>query len=93
MKLGETATRKKIRDNYYKLCRKWHPDKCKKPKKKCMEMMKRIIEAYKIITKYCDNYVYSFHEKEIKKYSSYEELWNAQYGDDALFGYNNNDKK
>jgi len=84
--LSESATMKEIKDKFHKLCHEWHPDKCKDSKTKCIKMMQKINNAYKIIMNYCNNYEYSFKDDEIKKHISYEELWNIKFGDDPLWG-------
>ena len=71
------------------MCHKWHPDKGSASKKKCNEMIQKITEAYKIIMDYCNNYEYSFKDEEIKRYISYEELWDKQFGNDPLWGGDN----
>jgi DnaJ-class molecular chaperone len=66
--LGETASLEEIRQAYYKLSLKYHPDKCKgKNKKKCEEKFKEINRAYKIVMNYCINYKFSFRERDVKK--------------------------
>jgi len=49
-------------------------------------MTKKIIEAYKVIISYCEQYKYSFEEDEVKKYLSDEEWWFERFGDDPLWG-------
>jgi len=89
--LDETASLKEIKNKFYKLSHKWHPDKCKENKEICRKKMQEIKEAYDILIEYCTNYKYSFTEDEIKKHLSYEELWNLKYGDDPLFGGGKNE--
>lgn len=85
--LPERATLEEIKKIYIKLITKWHPDKCKKNPKKCQEMSRKIIEAYKTLQDYCQNYTYSFTPKDLRKEKSYEELWKKQFGEDPLWGY------
>ena len=64
--LGETATLDSIKDAYRRLALQYHPDKCKKKdKKKCEEMFKKITFAKEILQHYCDNYKYSFKQKDV----------------------------
>ncbi len=84
--LPEKATIKQIKGRYRKLIAKWHPDKCKEDSKKCKEMSQKIIEAYKIIMNYCNNFEYSFRKEDIKKEMEYEELWAEQFGNDPIWG-------
>lgn len=84
--LPEKATLKQIKDSYRKLIVKWHPDKCRKDPKECKEMSQKVIEAYKIIIEYCNNYEYSFKKEDIKKQRDYEEFWAEQFGNDPIWG-------
>lgn len=86
LNLPERATLKQIKENYKKLIAKWHPDKCKKNLKKCLEMSQQITEAYKILLNYSENYAYSFKREDFEKEKSYEELWSKQFGDDPVWG-------
>ncbi|MBN1627108.1 MAG: J domain-containing protein [Deltaproteobacteria bacterium] len=86
LKLPERASIKEIKSSYRRLLRYWHPDKCNDNKDKCNKMTKKIIEAYKIIISYCEQYKYSFEEDEVKKYLSEEEWWFERFGDDPLWG-------
>ena len=91
--LGETATLDKIKKNFRKLSKKWHPDKDRRSGKKEKEKMQSIIKAYREIMNYCSNYEYSFHEDEVKKYISYDELWDLKFGNDPLYANENEGKK
>ena len=84
--LPEKATIKQIKGKYRKLMTKWHPDKCGEDSEKCKEMSQKIIEAYKIIMNYCNNFEYSFRKEDIKKEVEYEELWSEQFGNDPIWG-------
>lgn len=86
LELPEQATRKQIRANYRRLIRKWHPDRCQEDRNVCEERTRAIIEAYKIIASYCDNYKYSFSEEEAKNYLSQEEWWMERFGQGPLWG-------
>ncbi len=66
--LGEFATLEEIKEAYYRLSRKYHPDGCKENKKKeCEEMFKKINCAYRLLIEYCGGYRYSFREKDVKR--------------------------
>ena len=86
LELPEEATRKQIKANYRRLIRKWHPDRCKKDLSVSQERTREIIEAYKLISNYCDNYKYSFSKKETGNYLSQEEWWMERFGPDPLWG-------
>lgn len=81
LELPERATRKEIKGNYRRLIRKWHPDRCNDDPEKCEKMTRAVIEAYRVITDYCDHYRYSFEEEEVNNYLSGEESWMARFGD------------
>ena len=88
LNLPEEATLKQIKERYRQLIAKWHPDKCKKDLKKCIEMSQKIIEAYEIIMAYCSQYKYSFKPEDIKRKreKGYDELWTEQFGNDPIWG-------
>jgi len=67
LSLPEEATLAEIKAVYRKLAFKFHPDKCKKRKKQCEQMVKKINHAYEILMAYCAGYRYSFKEKEVKQ--------------------------
>lgn len=84
--LGEQASLKKIKNNYYKLCQKWHPDKQKQSSPEADEMIKKINEAHQTIMNYCENFEYSFKKEDVKKYIPYDEMWTQQFGSDPHWG-------
>jgi len=86
LELPERATMDEIKAGYRTLIKKWHPDKCNAPNKKCVEMSDSIINAYKIILDYCNHYKYSFSKEEVKNYLSDEEWWFERFGNDPLWG-------
>ena len=86
LELPEQATRKQIKAHYRRLIRKWHPDRCEENRAVCEERTRAIIEAYKIISGYCDNYKYSFSEEETKNYLSQKEWWMERFGQGPLWG-------
>ncbi len=83
-------TLKEIKAKFWNLSHQWHPDKCKEDKNKCNEMIQKIKESYDILIEYCDKYQLSFKEEDIKKYNDCEDYWVARFGDDPLWGGNNN---
>ena len=86
LELPERATMEEIKANYRKLIRKWHPDRCKKTKKKCTEMTAKIVAAYRIIIAYCNHYKFSFSKEELKNHLSEEEWWLERFGNDPVWG-------
>lgn len=90
--LPERATLEEIKANYRALIRKWHPDRCKTSNEQCKEMTTKIISAYRIINDYCNNYKFSFSEKEVGNYLSAEEWWLNKFGSHSLWG-NETDSK
>ena len=85
LQLDDTATLKEIKNRFYQLCHRWHPDKCKRSEKKSNDMIRKIKKAYDIIMDYCNNYRYSFEDYELKKYITNEEFWEMRFGDDWLY--------
>ena len=84
--LYESATLKDIKNNYKNLLKAWHPDLHKENEEICKEKTIEIIDAYRIIMDYCDNYKFSFSKEEIEKYMSPEEFWVKQFGKDPIWG-------
>jgi len=84
--LPEKATLESIKTAHRRLCKKWHPDKCKdKDREICHEKMKAINKAYRTISKYIENYSYSFAKEKVIE-DSPEERWKAQFGNDPTWG-------
>lgn len=80
--LPEKATKKTITSSYKALIKKWHPDICGQETEKCEEMTRKIIRAYKIITRYCNNYPYSFTKKAVNATLTPEESLFERFGED-----------
>jgi len=80
--IGETATLKQVKAAYKRIANRYHPDRCEEVDKvKCDEMMKKINEAYELITKYCADYSYSFREEDVRRrYPHDEYLRKYHYG-------------
>jgi len=87
--LGERASIKDIKKRYRDLLKKWHPDKCKESPERCKERTDEIVTAYEVIMTYCENYNYSFTEKDIfnnlPTATKMREKWEKQYGKDPLW--------
>jgi DnaJ-class molecular chaperone len=86
LELPERATMEEIKANYRNLIRKWHPDRRKESKKRCTEMTVKIVDAYRTIIDYCNQYRYSFSEDEVRHHLSNEEWWLERFGDDPVWG-------
>ena len=84
--VAEYATLKQIQKNYRNLLKKWHPDRCRGKKEICREKTANILQAYKIMRNYCDNYRFSFSREEIEKYIPDDEIWIKKYGSDPIWG-------
>ena len=80
--LGETATTKQIKAAYRRAAHRYHPDRCPETEQAmCIEMMKRVNDAYQIIVDYCSNYSYPFSEEDVKRtYPHDEYLRRFQHG-------------
>ncbi|MFW5976848.1 MAG: J domain-containing protein [Bacillota bacterium] len=83
LNLGSKASKEEIKANYRKMLKKWHPDSCTHSQKKCKEKIEEIVNAYEIIKKYCDNYLYSFEKDEIINNlpvdMRLEEIWEKRF--------------
>ena len=71
--LGEMATLKEIKDAYLKLAHRYHPGKHQYAIEEEAVMIRQINKAYKLLSDYCDNYKYSFHEEAVRLTYPYEE--------------------
>jgi DnaJ-class molecular chaperone len=89
--LYESATVKEIKNKYRELLKKWHPDLCGNNEAIRGQKTVEIINAYRIIMDYCEQYRFSFSKEEVEKYISPEELWAKQFGKDPIWGNNQDD--
>jgi DnaJ-class molecular chaperone len=89
--LDDFITLKEIKNKYRELLKEWHPDLHKKHKAVRKEKTIEIINAYKTIVDYCEQYRFSFSKKEVEKYMSPEEQWVKQFGKDPIWGNYNDD--
>ncbi len=71
LELPSSATLKMIKDNYHKLVKKWHPDRCRGAKSECEKKIKDLNNAYKILMNYIENYRYPLSEEAIKDEESF----------------------
>ena len=67
--LEEEATLLEIKDAYYKLSKKFHPDRCRGNKKECEEKFKEISWAYKTIMEYIHSFRFSFRKEDVERMS------------------------
>jgi DnaJ-class molecular chaperone len=73
LRLSEEATLKEIKAAYRKLAHRHHPDKAGKGDSAEDETMKRLNQAYKLLTDYCKEYKYSFREEDVARTYPYDE--------------------
>jgi len=83
--IPESATITRIKKSFKDSIKQWHPDRCQEKKELCREKSSQIIQAYKTIMIYCDNYRFSFSRDEVEKYMSAEETWKKKYGSDPIW--------
>jgi len=72
--LGEAATLKEIKSAYRRLAHRHHPDKHGSATEE-IDTMKKLNRAYKILMDYCNDYKYSFKEKDVTRTYPDEEYW------------------
>jgi len=87
LELGEKETLKDIKKKYKELLIKYHPDKCKEKPKICHNKSQEIIEAYKLILNYINNYQYSFKKEDIEKEQNLhdKDWWNKKFKNDPIW--------
>jgi len=73
LSLGEEATLEEIKKAYRKLAHRHHPDKLAGDDTTESEIMKRLNRAYKLLLDYCNEYKYSFREKDVARTYFYDE--------------------
>ncbi len=83
--LPEEVTIEEIKYAYRSLLKKWHPDKSIQEQHVCNDMVNKIVEAYNLIMKYCNNYKISFSKEEVNKYISDEDWWVERFGEDPIW--------
>lgn len=80
--LPDEATLEQIKVHYRSLLRRYHPDSCQGSPELCEEKTRAIVEAYRIISNYCQQYHFSFAEEDLRRFSSSEDWWFARFGND-----------
>ena len=73
LELDKETTQKGIRENYWRLTKKFHPDKSPGDSE-VQKKFKKINQAYKLINDYCRDPSCSFHEKDVLSWISIERL-------------------
>jgi len=91
--LDEFATLKDIKNRYKELLKEWHPDLQRESEEISKEKTIEIINAFKTIMNYCENYKFSFSKEEIEKYISPDEFWGKRFGSDPIWGNYNDDEQ
>ena len=89
LNIPEKASYKEIKKIYKDLLYQWHPDRCKEEKELCHEQTRKIIQSYKIIQNYCENYRLSFNEHELEGGTGVPDpvkFWYERFGDDPIWG-------
>jgi hypothetical protein len=76
LELEEETTQEKIRDNYWQLTKKFHPDKFPGDQE-AQKHFEKINQAYKIVTDYCQAPSCSFREKDVKNWASVTAVGNS----------------
>lgn len=71
--LGEAATLEEIKSAYRTLARRHHPDAHIGTSENGSEKMRRLNQAYKVLTDYCHDYKYSFRKEDVARTYPIEE--------------------
>lgn len=66
LELGEETTSQEIRDAYWQLTKKYHPDKSPGDRN-AQKLYEKINQAYRLVNEYCDENLCSFRECDVKK--------------------------
>lgn len=78
MGLPLETTRAEIRERYYRLAAKWHPDREGDAAK-----MQRLNEAYQLLMQYCEHYRISLVPND--RGADEEEWWFLHFGEDPVW--------
>ena len=76
LQLNENATRMEIRNNYWQLTKKFHPDKFPGDRK-AQKHFEEINQAYRLVNDYCQDYCCSFRKTDIKNWVSITTVGNS----------------
>jgi hypothetical protein len=83
--LPETAGIREVRAIYKRLLFEWHPDHCADAPEACREMSRKIVEAYRVVDAYCQQYPIPFDpEAVINKTNDAEEFMKRRFGNDPI---------
>lgn len=91
--IEEIEKLKVIKDKFKTLIKKYHPDVCKESPEVCRKKAEELINAYKTLMEYCDNYKFSFSKDEVTKYLTTDEFWKYRFGNDPLWSNSFDSKK
>lgn len=80
--LPETFSIKELKANYKRLLREFHPDKCADNRKECNEKTAKLIESYKLLLEYCENYPISIGQNRTE---TAVEFMDRRFGDDPMW--------
>jgi len=86
--VDERATLGQIKSRHRALVKEHHPDQATGRE---TDMIKRINEAYKIVSSYCEGYRFCFSEEEFLEQFPEEKL-RRQFGWDAIWGGKKDDE-
>ncbi|MDD3580656.1 MAG: DnaJ domain-containing protein [Desulfobacca sp.] len=83
--LGVRATRKDIQAAYRRAARRWHPDNASPDTLEAHHArMQEINEAYHLILRYLENYIYHLSEPSTPE-DNYQSWWHDHFGQDVLW--------
>ena len=67
--LDKEVTILQVKERYYELSKRYHPDSCQEDKIGAQEKFKEITWAYTVLNEYISGYRVSFHRADVKKMS------------------------
>lgn len=78
--LGSEATLAEIKASYKRLAKRYHPDQNIGNETEANARMQKINEAYKLISRYCENYRFGFDNATVAKNANYFKWWFGRFG-------------
>ena len=85
--LGNTMTKRQLDRVYRRRLKEQHPDRCPGAEKRNAEgATRRIVAAYRVLSRYIENYRYAITDKAVRHQLSVEDRYALQFEEDAVWG-------